>query len=191
MIDVKSQGTPPFMAISLLRNGAEGVLHEAKHDLESLLYVMLFCGTMLKGPHGTWRVAVDFQSYSSIPMQEWFSPDAMETSYAHMGRTKLSHMEDFQRAIIQRMDRYFSPLFTGFQAIRDAAFPTKKGSYFDCQLQHEPMIKILNDVLAHLPEEHTKLEPDPKLAPAEPGMQGVKRKRAGEFHTKLGKLNAN
>ena len=111
MINFEFQGTLPFMSIALLMNGAEGVIHEVKHDLESLFYVVIYCAMMLKGPHGSWQVDEDFKSYTSMPMKEWFSLVGMEFSYAHMGRLKLSHMEDFDCSIIQRMDCYFFQAF--------------------------------------------------------------------------------
>lgn len=180
MINFEFQGTPPFMSISLLMNGAEGVIHEVKHDLESLFYVAIYCATMLKGPHGSWRVDEDFKSYTSTPMKEWFSLGGMEFSYAHMGRLKLSHMEDFDHSIIQRMDRYFSPLFPGFQALRDAAFPLQKNTYVNCQLDYEPMIATFNDILASLPQKHTRPEPMPRAITVAVN-KGVKRKRGCEY----------
>ena len=171
MIKFEFQGTPPFMSIALLMNGAEGVVHEVKHDLESLFYVVIYCATMLKGPHGSWRVDEDFKSYTSMLMKEWFSLAGMEFSYAHMGRLKLSHMEDFDRSIIQRMDRYFSPLFPGFQALRDAAFPLQKNTYVNCQLDYKPMIATFNEILASLPQKHTRPEPMPRAITANIGMK--------------------
>lgn len=158
------------MAISLLLSEAEGVIHEPRHDLESLFYVLIYCATMLKGPHGSWRVEDDFRSHISVPMREWFGLDGMESSYARMGRLKLGHMADFERAIIRRMDPYFSPLFSGLRILRDNAFPVQENTYVNSQLGHDGTIKIFNDILAQLPSKHTRRE-------ADPNKRGVKRKR--------------
>lgn len=173
------QGTPPFMAISLLMKGAEGVIHEARHDLESLFYVIIYCATMLKGPHQCWRVEDDFKSYTSVPLKDWFGLQGMERSYAHMGRVKMGHLEDFEGSIVGKMDKYFSPLFLGIQTLRDVAFPRAKDTYVNAQLDWKKMTDILNKILAGLPENHTRREAKPAAVEK---VQGVKRKR-GEFCT--------
>ena len=52
--DITFQGTPPFMAIALLLNGASETDHYAKYDLESIMYVLFYCATMLKGLNDCW-----------------------------------------------------------------------------------------------------------------------------------------
>jgi len=168
IINVTSQGTPPFMAIALLLDDNAGGIHHAKYDLESLMYVMFYCGTMLKGPNGSWREEVDFKAHRSIPMREWFDLRCIKSSYAKMGRIKISHMTVFDDAIIKRMDSFFSPLFPGFRQLKEAAFPPGTDSYANSQIDHQKMIDIFNSILTNLPEEHTT-------------KRGVKRSLPGEF----------
>jgi len=169
------------MAIALLLGVDTDGLHHAKYDLESLMYVLFYCGTMLKGPKGHWREEADFKAHSSIPMREWFDLRGLESSYAKMGHTKISHMAVFENAIIERMYTFFPPLFHGFHQLRDAIFPLSLGSrsYTNSPINHQRMIEILNDVLANLPAEHTT-------------MRGIKRSHPSEYLSshKAWRLNA-
>ncbi|KAF8798240.1 hypothetical protein BYT27DRAFT_7048492, partial [Phlegmacium glaucopus] len=103
--------------------------HHAKYDLESLMYVLFFCATMLKGPNGTWRKEDDFRVHRSISLREWFDLRSLNHSYAKMGHTKISHMVVFENAVIKRMDPFFSPLFPGIHQLKDAIFPSGTESY--------------------------------------------------------------
>ena len=166
------------MSISLLVKGAEGVVHEPRHNLELLFYDIIYCATMLKGPHQCWQVPEDFKAYSSVPVKEWFVLDGLEHCYASMGRMKTGHMSHFEGTILTRMDPYFSPLSAGIEELRDAIFPHTKGTYQNPQINWQKMRDILNGILASLPEQHKKREANPAVA-------GVKRKRhIGEFQTK-------
>lgn len=142
------------MAIGLLYNGEKDNIHHAQYDLESLMYVALFCATMLKGPNDSWRLDADFKALHSIPMQEWFDLRDLEATYKAMGRRKVSHMALFEDSIISKMDPYFSPLFDGFLALKNAVFPPGAG-YFNSPITHDVMIKIFNNILSGLPKEHT------------------------------------
>jgi hypothetical protein len=165
--NVTSQGTPPFMAIALLLDVDTDGLHHAKYDLESLMYVFFYCGTMLKGPKYRWRDEADFKAYTSIPMREWFDLRGLESSYAKMGRTKISHMAVFENTIIDRMDKYFSPLFQGFRQLKEAVFPPGE-SYTKSPINHQRMIEVFNDILANLPAEHTTMRGIKRSQPTDP-----------------------
>ena len=143
------------MAIALLLDVDAGGIHHSKYDLESLMYVMFFCATMLKGPNYMWRKEVDFMAYHSVPLREWFDLRSLNQSYAKMGRTKIGHMVVFENAVIDRMDPFFSPLFPGIRQLKDAVFPPGTASYHNSPITHTQMIKIFNNILATLPEEHT------------------------------------
>lgn len=151
--NVTLQGTPPFMAIALLLNGASETLHYAKYDLESIMYVTFYCATMLKGPNDSWRRTDELKA-QSVPMQEWFDLRQLEGSYTQMGRTKASHMVFFERTIISKMDSYFTPLFSGFRELKEALFPNSD-SLIDSPIDHKTMITIFNSILRNLPTEHT------------------------------------
>lgn len=151
--NVTLQGTPPFMAIALLLNGASETVHYAKYDLESIMYVAFYCATMLKGPNDSWRGEDDLKA-QSVPMQEWFDLRQLEASYTQMGRTKASHMVFFERTIISKMNPYFTPLFSGFRALKESLFPDSD-SLTNSPIDHKTMIATFNSILHDLPEEHT------------------------------------
>jgi hypothetical protein len=133
------------MAIALLLNGAAETVHYAKYDLESLMYVAFYCATMLKGPNDSWRMEADLGG-QSIPMQEWFEPHHLDSSFGQMGCTKIGHMALFEDAIIKRMDGYFSPLFPAFRSLKAAVFPSNE-SYCDSPIDHNTMIYIFHNTL--------------------------------------------
>lgn len=143
------------MAIALLLDESNGGTHHAKYDLESLMYVLLFCATMLDGPNDTWRQEADFKAYRSIPLREWFDLRHINQSYTKMGRTKTSHMVHFEEAVIQKMAPFFSPLFPGIRQLKDAVFPpgTQSSGFHDSPINHKQMIDIFDYILATLPEE--------------------------------------
>ena len=62
-------------------------------------------------------------------------------------------------------------LFPGFQALRDAAFPLQKNTDVNCQLDYEPMITTFNEILASLPQKHTRPEPMLRAITANIGMK--------------------
>jgi hypothetical protein len=157
------------MAIALLLDESNGGTHHAKYDLESLMYVLLFCATMLDGPNDTWRQEADFQAYRSIPLREWFDLRHINQSYTKMGRTKTSHMVHFEESVIQNMAPFFSPLFPGIRQLKDAVFPpgTQSSGFRDSPIDHRRMIDIFNHILATLPEER-KTRRGIKRGPQEP-----------------------
>lgn len=161
------------MAITLLLGVDTDGTHHAKFDLESLMYVLFFCATMLKGPNDTWRNENDFKAYNSIPLREWFDLRHLDQSYAKMGHTKISHMVLFEDAVIKRMAPFFSPLFPGIRQLKDAVFPPGIESYGNSPIDHPHMIDIFNNILTNLPEEHTR---GVKRGPEEhTSMCGIKR----------------
>ena len=44
------QGTPPYMAIEALLEPSPDFIHKPRHDLESILYIILYICTFVRGP---------------------------------------------------------------------------------------------------------------------------------------------
>ena len=87
-------GTPPFMAHGLL--GGSDLLHLYRHDLESLLYVMLILAThyeiqpSTEKEEGGLRVR---QGLDELPYQLWFGQPTYK-ALAHYKRGFFSNLED-------------------------------------------------------------------------------------------------
>lgn len=104
---INMQGTAPFIAIELLIHGST---HRVSHDLESVLYVLLFICTHLEGPRR--KVANpplyggDKKSHHRSSMRLW-----VETSnFTALGHTKFSHMISHFDDILSSISPYFYPL---------------------------------------------------------------------------------
>lgn len=102
------QGTAPFIAIELLIHGSP---HRTAHDLESILYVLLFICTHLKGPGCQVRdpplYGGDNKSIHPSSMKQWFAASHLAT----LGHLKFSHMmSHFDTFILSAISPYFFPL---------------------------------------------------------------------------------
>ena len=103
------QGTAPFIAIELLIHGSP---HRTAHDLESILYVLLFICTHLKGPSCQVRdpplYGGDNKSIHPSSMKQWFT----ESHLATLGHLKFSHMmSHFNTFILSFILSTISPYF--------------------------------------------------------------------------------
>jgi len=86
-------GTPPFMAHGLL--GGSDVLHLYRHDLESLLYVMLILATHCEIQHSTKEGGLRVrQGLDELPYKLWFGQPTYE-ALAYYKRGFFSNLEDF------------------------------------------------------------------------------------------------
>ena len=100
------QGTLPFMAIDLMLNKKEHFCHELHHNLESILYVILWVCTLMD------RVGVKHREadpcFMDAPLCTWFDRDAniWDLSYH-----KLAHVVDSDQAILDN----FSPFWKSFK----------------------------------------------------------------------------
>ena len=94
-------GTPPFMAHELLDPDVS-MLHLYRHDLESLLYIMLILATHYEiGESGGIRMR---QGPKGLPYQDWFN----QSSYKALSSFKHSFLRG-----LKPLD--LSPTFVGFR----------------------------------------------------------------------------
>ena len=111
------QGTPPFIALELLIHGSS---HRVAHDLESVLYVLLFICTHLNGPFGEIRDPPLYGSNTTHPsgMKEWFNS---KYDLYVLGHVKYSQMmAHFESHILNHISPYFHPLMNYITGIWDA-----------------------------------------------------------------------
>jgi len=101
-------GTLPFIATELLKYNS--IPHRVAHDLESLLYVLLFLCTHLDGPGNSIRdpplYGPDRAKHPSS-IKHWFDVEKLDT----LAVAKLGHMTTFlEDDILSNISPYFAPL---------------------------------------------------------------------------------
>jgi len=117
------QGTPPFIALELLIHSSS---HRVAHDLESILYVLLFICTHLKGPMGEINDPPLYGSNKihASAIRNWLAAGPVVNDLTNLGHLKHSHIfAYFDSLILQNISPYFLPLKKYIRDIRDALFP--------------------------------------------------------------------
>lgn len=143
-----NQGTPPFMAIEALvaeRNG--DFAHLPCHDLESILYVILFICTFTKGPN---LPRPDFETPDTLFMKSWFSTEPLKT----IGYRKIAHFCKPDHSIIPGFTEYwedFGPFALDLIRLCFPFNPSKPN-----KLTHKEMLSILDKAYTTVKEPPTK-----------------------------------
>ena len=96
------------MAIEALVNYGKPFIQQSNHDLESILYVILYVCTYTTGP-GTMRKDTDIPKTMTIPLSCWFTKEYVK----EIGQTKAGHMMMAKDLIISKFDEYWAN-FTPF-----------------------------------------------------------------------------
>lgn len=128
------------MAIDILERGHTCV-HEPKHDLESVFYVLIWICVLYDGPNDSER-----QKFSifDTDLKSWLvgdsSKDISSNKYA-----MLTKLHRFKSEILDLFTPYFEDLKPCISALRDALFSTTP-------ITHEIMIDILKKTFDTLPE---------------------------------------
>jgi hypothetical protein len=144
------QGTLPFIAVSLLFG--EELEHEARHDLESIFYVIIWACITLSGPRGQHR-NIDIHSTA---LNEWMNGDDKLCATHKCGQIGLQIT--FNR-LLQEFHPYFEPLKEMVRRLREN-FIT--GLDWDNHASYESFLDILKDTRDSLPEteDSTKIYTD-------------------------------
>lgn len=81
-------GTAAYMALDLLKNADKPLLHEYCHDLESLMWILVWCAFVLrfKGEEVAWK-------NQDKNIQEWTAPTDWET----IARAKREFLKEFEQ----------------------------------------------------------------------------------------------
>ncbi|KAJ6511339.1 hypothetical protein C8R47DRAFT_1034461 [Mycena vitilis] len=152
-----ASGTRAFMAIEVLET-ANGLLeHEPRHDLESMLYVLIWVCINFAGPRDSERK--NFNIYRS-PLRPWIIGE----SHHMIGRAKHSSMKRFfESDVLDTFAPYFEPLKSCASAWRQL--------WLDDNLTYDAVLSVLQDTLPSLADVESWSEED------DPEGYGVRRKR--------------
>jgi hypothetical protein len=134
------------MAIDLMlhrNNPDKPFYHELRHDLESILYVILWICTSMDGP-GIERRVVD-PRFMDLPLHMWFNKDA---DLQNLGYLKLGHIVDAERAIFENFPPFWNPLKPFLEQLLKEFFPVHPIAGSD--ITPEKMIEILRDAAQHV-----------------------------------------
>ncbi|KAF7343467.1 hypothetical protein MVEN_01779600 [Mycena venus] len=143
-------GTLPFMAVDVLVEGDELPLHEPRHDLESLLYVLIWVCVHYAGPHDVERQ--NFNIYQSN-LRTWVSGE----SYMSIGKAKYSsmHSQKYWKAdVLDNFAPYFEPLQPCVTAWRQL--------FIGDDLTYDSVLGVLQTALASLDDKEWSEKDDPE-----------------------------
>ncbi|KAJ7507264.1 hypothetical protein B0H11DRAFT_2319013 [Mycena galericulata] len=153
-------GTLPFMAVEVLFYGGRLPAHQPRHDLESMLYVLIWICVHYAGPGNVERQ--DFDILKS-ELADWVRGN----TYQLIGKAKDSALKTFWvPCVLAEFAPYFEPLKPCASAWKQL--------YIDGNVTYDAVLEVLRKTLATLPDvEVWSKDNDPEGY----GEQGKKRKR--------------
>ncbi|KAJ7747948.1 hypothetical protein DFH07DRAFT_1036866 [Mycena maculata] len=143
-------GTLPFMAVEVLYYGANMPAHEPRHDLESMLYVLIWICVHYAGPHN-----VERQNFNILDseLRDWIRGD----SYKSIGMMKDAVMGNpmFWNSVLGEFAPYFEQLKPCVSAWKQL--------YVDKNLTYDAVLDVLRSTLPTLAkEENWSKKDDPE-----------------------------
>ena len=137
------------MAIEALLAINQTFVHKPQHDLESILYIILYICTFVHGPClPLSRHKLDVTHHTSLPIRTWFCSNNIR----EIGYRKLAHLECYDVAILP----YFTPYWCDFAPfVKDlivACFPAKARLPND--FQYDQALRILKTAYDSVGERH-------------------------------------
>lgn len=123
------------MAIEALLDFNPNFIHKPWHDLELIVYIILYICTFVKGP-GLVLTKSDIPS-TSLPIWTWFSNDQIR----EIGFRKLAHLKCYDHTILPHFTPYWRDFTPFVEDLIIACFPVKPR--LPNQLQYEQAIQIL------------------------------------------------
>jgi hypothetical protein len=127
------------MAIEALVNFGKPFKHSACHDLESLLYVIIYLCTYTTGPC---EMQKKFPPSMTISLAHWFRKDYVK----EIGWTKAGHIMMAEDTIIFKFDEYWSVFAPFIQELIETCFPNNPSK--PNMLTHATMLAILERAFA-------------------------------------------
>jgi hypothetical protein len=123
------------MAIEALLGTNPPFIHKPQHDLESILYIILYICTFVQGP-GLPLHNPDILRLS-LPICSWFNNDEIR----EIGYHKLAHLECYSTAILPNFTPYWDDFAPYVEDLINACFPAKAS--LPNELQYAQVLGIL------------------------------------------------
>ncbi|KAJ7628424.1 hypothetical protein FB45DRAFT_918262 [Roridomyces roridus] len=158
-------GTLPFMAIDVLYFGGDLPTHEPKHDLESMLYVLIWMCVNYAGPKNVERKNFDIHDSK---LSGWVKAGDYESNGFAKTAT-MSRPTFWELSVLASFAPYFAPLKDCVSKWKDL--------YCQNKMDYEHVLAVLEDTLKTLPEKETWSRKDDPEGYG-PQDAGKKRKRA-------------
>jgi hypothetical protein len=159
-----SQGTPPFVAIDALIHFTKRSAHDPEskvftqlpcHDLESILYVILYICTFFKGP-GSMKESGDFPELMSIPLERWFRQETISA----IGREKVGAIMTAEVSLLAKFTPYWADMVPFVRRLISTCFSALPS--LASNLTHDAVLEILKEaydtVKEPQPIKHEELE---------------------------------
>lgn len=121
------KGTLPFMAIELIGGPIKSDTHFIYHDLESLIYVIIWVCTVQSGPNGAKR---SFK-YEETELFVWNGGDGVKKTMRNIWDAKsniMTNKDHFEKLILAKFDRYFEPMKDCVAQLRSILFSSGAGT---------------------------------------------------------------
>jgi hypothetical protein len=154
------------MAIEILVDGEKLPTHEPRHDLESLLYVLIWVCIHYAGPRDVERQ--NFSIHES-PLRHWVNGG----SYSTIGRVKDSAMRNkkyWEQDVLDTFTPYFEPLKPCASSWRQL--------FLDEKITYAGVLKVLRDALSSLGDVEVWSEKD---NPAGYGVGQTRKRRVARI----------
>lgn len=122
------------MAIEALLTTNGTFIHKPRHDLESILYIVIFICTYVRGPGlPVYRDSPE----ASLPIRTWFCDDNIKA----IGSRKLANLQDYDVAILPYFTPYWHDFIPFFKDLIIACFPVSMS--LPNEFQYEQVLGIL------------------------------------------------
>jgi len=138
------------MAIEALLGINRTFVHEPRHDLESILYIILYVCTFVCGPGLPLLRSRQLETHPvSPPIRTWFC----DAGIREIGSRKLAHLECYEAAILP----YFTPYWRDFAPFAKEliilCFPVK--AFLPNDFQYNQFLQILKTAYDSVGEPQT------------------------------------
>ncbi len=152
------------MAIDALGGPISSDVHRLHHDLESLLYVIIWVCTIQSGPAGAKR---QFE-YAKTELYGWNAGDGVQITMRNIWDAKsnvMTNRQFFERLVLSNFDDYFAPMASFVEQLREIIFPS--GSLTSPKFlppSEREASDVVSEYLAVLTAAHTHIKSLPGMS---------------------------
>lgn len=125
------------MAIEALLATNQTFVHKPRHDLESILYIILYICTLVRGPGSLPLYELDITHHMSPPMCSWFRNNGIR----EIGHRKLANIESYDITILPYFTAYWRDFVPFVKDLIMTCFPVK--ACLPNNFQYEQALRIL------------------------------------------------